>query len=174
MIPSSRVILLTGTVIAMIVLPAIMTPLPVRRQTRSLVKDQDLLIQKGGGMWVGAPVQLTHKGKVVIRWPGFFCTKGKDNVTVIGHDDFLKKPGPNGLFFLGLADETGTTGYGVVYYRLEEKEKKRYLVLCWVEPGKEYRYSYELEGKVLKLSGGDKLPHWLGDLDLSGEYEKTK
>ncbi len=87
-----------------------------------------------------------------------------------GKKEFLEKPGITGLLCVSLTGSKGGTLLSMSYYRFEERDKQRLLVIPDLEGG-EIAFTYEIDGKILKIKGGK--PGGIGALDsatLAGEY----
>jgi hypothetical protein len=165
--------LITACVFSFMAQAACGAPAPPKRQTRFLAQDQELLIQKKADKWIAPPVTVMHDGKLITVRRCFLCNKGDSFTEISGQEDFLKKPGPKGIFYtgFGIGDRTGFTPH---YYRLEKKGRKRFLILSGYKPGEEIRFGYELDGKVLRLTGGEQLgSSEVGLIDFTGVYKRS-
>ncbi len=140
---------------------------------RSLEEDRKLLLQVKGDNWLRpSATEVVRDGKKVSIRYGFFCG-GLENpeITIEGHEGFKKKRGALGVLWLNIIE--GDTGRSSAhYFRLEERDKKRYFVITGNEADEEITFEYEFDGKALKLKGGEKVNTYIGPLDLAGEYKR--
>jgi hypothetical protein len=140
---------------------------------RSLKDDQALMAQTGKGeTWVAtSDVEGTRDRKKVSIRCCFIITKDINSLTLADQENFRKKGGVLGILTLGTIRQDGTD-YSFYYYRLEEKDDKRLLVITGNKPNEEITFEYKLDEKVLKLKGGEKVITECGLLDIAGEYKK--
>jgi hypothetical protein len=168
------VFLSSGTVALCPLLPAAPAPKPSLEEEVAPIMS---IPGKTCKSWIGNPVKLE---KPIVSLdeefrsvtPAFQFVKGTAGIVAVvkGKDEFLKKQGVKGLLVLTRTTDKGSSASGFSYYRFEEKDRKRYLVISDKEGG-EIAFSYEITGKTLKLKGGKVDGFFgIGSDKLAGEY----
>jgi hypothetical protein len=139
---------------------------------RSLKEDFKLMLQSGEDNWVPPScLEQDRDGKKVSVRYSFFCSDFAQNATNAFDKDFKKKPGPLGMFWINILEDNQWRS-SPHYFRLEERDKKRYLLISGNKADEEIAFEYEFDGKVLKLKGGEKVNTCVGPIDFAGEYKR--
>jgi hypothetical protein len=168
MTPRLLYILAVGLVAALANSGLLAAPAP----PRSLKEDFKLMLQSGGDNWVPpSRLELDRDGKKVSVRYSFFCSDSAQITEMEAHKEFKKKPGPLGMFWINIieGDRLRSSPH---FFRLEERDKKRHLVISGNEAGEEITFEYEFDGKVIKLKGGEKVTTCVGPIDFAGEYKR--
>jgi hypothetical protein len=150
---------------------------------RSLKEDWEQLLQfKGGGWaigesvssWRGPLVEMDYEKKKQKCRPAllFHQITNRHRINFPGMKKFFRPGSHHGILSFGVLPEEGGMCVTSTGFRLEEKGKRRFLILAEGKDG-EIQFEYQLEGTTLKLKGDEKLKRDWVTLDIAVTFTRS-